>query len=223
MQPSPQRRHDGSYVPMPGQMRPHPGYQPYYHPQMGPMMSPYPQQYPPNWYGYQQPPMTHSPAALHQNRSYLHYMQGPQIPPQYAQHHAPMAIPSHPHAQPSPRPMHQQLPQIHQAPPPALSTPQSSVSSSVPVQAPPSPPLSTPGSSVLQKSSRASTPLVDVAPMSVEPARPSSPYYPPVSFEDSLRITNIVLTSDSYPGSPPMTNHSPNVQRSERGRLRGPC
>jgi len=145
---------------------------------MGPMIPPYPQQYPPNWYGYQQAPMPLHP-VMHQSRSYQHYPQGPPVPPQYTQHHAPLVVPSHPHAQPSPRPVHQQLPQTNQIPP---SAPQSSVSSNLPVQAPPSPPLSTPGSSVIQqKSSRASTPVAEALPTVAEPARSSSPYYPPVS------------------------------------------
>lgn len=206
---------------MPGQMRPHPGYQPYYHPQMGPMISPYPQQYAPNWYGYPQPLMPHHP-SLHQSRSYQHYPQGPPIPPQYTQHHAPLVVSPNPHAQPSPRPTNQQLPQTHQIPQAPPSAPQSSVSSSVPVQVPPSPPLSTPDSSVVhQKSSRASTPLGEVLPILAERTRPSSPYFPPVSFRRTTYIRNGGLTSRSYRGSRPTTNPFPSVRRGGRGRLLG--
>jgi hypothetical protein len=207
---------------MPGQMRPHPAYQPYYHPQMAPMMAQYPQQYQPNWYGYQQSPMPHHP-GLHQSRSYQHYPQGPPMPPQYAQHHAPLVVSSHPHAQPSPRPMIQQLPQINHVPPPPPSALQSAVSSSIPVQAPPSPPLSTPGSSIVQqKHSRTSTPVTDSAPPPMaQPVRPSSPYYPPVSSSKGSKTQE--LTHSSYLGSLQTINHSPSARPGGRGRFHAHC
>jgi hypothetical protein len=181
IQPS-QRRHDGSYAPMPPQMRPHPGYPPYYPQQhMGPVMPQYPPQYAPNWYPYQQQHIH----PMHQPRPHYYPHQG--MPPP---HYAPMPMPAQVmHPQASPRNVHTPAaaPQ-HQ--------PQNSVSatSTAPVQTPPSPPLSvsTTLSNRKEVSSQVSSPGPQrVQSPSTEPVSESERFYPPVS---SFFLRKIMIT-----------------------------
>ncbi|EXJ91730.1 hypothetical protein A1O3_00280 [Capronia epimyces CBS 606.96] len=177
MQP-PQRRHDGSYAPIPPPMRPHPGYQQFYPQPMGPMIPQYPQQYAPNWYGYPQ----HHVHPLHANRP-PYYPQHQMPPPQYGPHHAPLVVSPSPHAQASPHPVH-----VPGSIPPQPPLSSASTASTTMVQTPPSPPLST--SSTVNTRKTPVSPSISPAPQKAQsPAveTPREPFYPPVpwlSFED---------------------------------------
>lgn len=198
MQP-PQRRHDGSYAPMPPHMR-QPGYPPYYPQHMGPMMPQYPQQYAPNWYPYQQQQMH----PMHQPRHH-YYPQQPMPPPQY--HPMPMAsqpMPQHP----SPRPVHTpgHAPQL---PPPSSA----STTSTAPVQTPPSPPLSTSTTTSTRKDlpSQSSSPAPQrVRSPSTEAVPESERFFPPVSpcmFSPSCTLTSqtpwLSLEGEAFPPRAP--------------------
>lgn len=198
MQP-PQRRHDGSYAPMPPHMR-QPGYPPYYPQHMGPMMPQYPQQYAPNWYPYPQQQMH----PMHQPRHH-YYPQQPMPPPQY--HPMPVASQAMPqHA--SPRPVHtpSHAPQL---PPPSSA----STASTAPVQTPPSPPLSTSTTASTRKElpSQSPSPAPQrVQSPSTEAVPESERFFPPVSphtFLPSRTLTRqtpwLSLEGEAFPPRAP--------------------